>query len=83
MCHTKSHPLKPKNSPCHDKVMIRAIVKEAEKRVREALGFDDAEAVSVCQLEKKLSLPAVKECEKSLKPPENTPDDMHKFFNGN
>lgn len=49
-------------------------MKEAEKQVREAVGFDDAETVSVHKLEKMLSLPAVKEHE-------NTPDDMRKVFN--
>ena len=75
LCHADSYPLKPENSPYHDKVMIPAIAKEAKKRVREAVGFDDVETVSVYKLEKKLSLPVVKEYEKSLNLPE--------FFNNN
>ena len=83
LCHAESYPLKPENSPYHDKTVIRAIANEAEKRVREAVGFDDIETVSVYKLEKKLSLSVVKEYEKSLNLPDNTPDDARKFFNSN
>ena len=83
LCHSESYPLKPENSPYHDKTVIQAIAKEAEKRVREAVGFDDTETVSVYKLEKKLSLPAVKEYEKGLKLPSNTPNDVLGFFNNN
>lgn len=80
LCHADSYPLKSENSPHHDKATIRGIAKEAEKRVREAIGFDDTETVSAHKLEKKFKLPAVKECKKSLKLPDNTPADMLEFF---
>lgn len=69
-------------NPSQHKVVIRGIVEAAKKRLHEALGFEDEdETVSVHKLEKKLKLPAVKELEKSLSLPTNTPEDVCKFFN--
>jgi len=66
-----------------NKSAIRVIATAAEKRLLDALGLED-KSISIYKLEKQLKLPEMKEMlvEKSLKLPENTPDDMRKFFKG-
>ena len=46
LLHADSYPLKPKNAS-HHKDLIRGIATTAEKRLRETLGFEDKETVSV------------------------------------
>jgi hypothetical protein len=77
--HADSFPLMP-NNPSQYKSIVQEIATAAEKRIRDALGFDDNTIISIYKLEKQLKLPAMKELEKSLSLPDNTPDDMRKFF---
>lgn len=73
--YADSYPLIPK------KDVAREIAAVAEKRLRVALGFDDKTTISIYKLENQLKLPGMKELEKSLKLPDNTPEDARKFFN--
>jgi hypothetical protein len=77
--YADSFPLMP-NNPSQYKNIVREIATAAEKRIRDALGFDDDTIISMYKLEKQLKLPAMKEVEKSLSLPDNTPGDMRKFF---
>jgi len=55
------------------------IATAAEERIREALSFED-KTISMHKLEKALKDPNMKELERTLKLPVNTPEDAHKFF---
>jgi len=81
LLHADCYPVVDENHPSQYKDVIKGIVTPAEKRLREALGFDDDKTLSIYKLEKELKQPAAKELGKSLKLPDNTPDDARKFFN--
>ena len=65
----------------NDKDTIKGIATTAEKRLREALNFEEGKTLSIYKLEKQLK--TTKELEKQRKLPDNTPDDIRKFFNNN
>ncbi|KAG7356501.1 hypothetical protein IV203_001187 [Nitzschia inconspicua] len=79
--HADSFPLK-SNNPVQYKDLIRGIATKAEEKIRENLGFD-SKTITIYKVEKQLTLPRMKGLEKSLNLPDNTPDDMRKFFNSN
>jgi hypothetical protein len=78
LLHADSYPLIPSN-PSQYKSNIRAIANAAEKRICDALGLEE-DTISVYKLEKQLKLPHLKDLEKTLKLPSNTPEEMKKFF---
>jgi hypothetical protein len=78
LMHADAYPVMP-NNPSEYKGVIHAIATAAEKRILDAFGLED-KTISIYKLEKQLKLPAMKELEKSLRLPDNTPDDMRKFF---
>ena len=79
LLHADSYPLMPEN-PSQYKNVIRDIATTAEARIRETMGFDDKTIISRHKLEKQLKLPEVKKHEKTLKLPEDTPEDIRNFF---
>lgn len=64
-----------------DKDEIRGIAIPAEKRLREALKFDGEKPLSMYRLEKELK--RSNSLEKACELPDNTPDEMRKFFLNN
>jgi len=50
-----------------------------DRSKHKALGFED-KTISMCKLEKALKDPNMKELERTLKLPTNTPEDARKFF---
>ena len=77
--HADSYPLLPEDQLQQYKEVVRGIATTAENRIHQALGFED-KPLSIYKLEKELARPAVKEWEKTLKLPGNTPEDVRKFF---
>lgn len=77
LLHSDCFPVKPEN-PARYKEIIRDIATKAEERIREAIGFDDRTIITIYKLEKQLKLVKL-ETVRQL--PDNTPDDIRKFFN--
>jgi len=73
LIHADSYPLMPEDRSKH-KEMVRRIATAAEERMRDALGFED-KTISMHKLEKALKDPNMKELERTLKAPANTPED--------
>lgn len=78
LMHADEFPLIPDDSSkC--KEVLRRTATAAEERIRSSLGFED-EKISICTL---VNLPKIKDVEKTLKLPSNTPDDCAKFSKSN
>jgi hypothetical protein len=75
LMHSDSYPLIPED-PSQYKEVIRRIATTAEERIRNDFSFGNRN-ISVYKL---TSHPAMKELEKTLKLPENTPEDARKVF---
>ena len=73
--HSSSYPLK-KESRQECKLPVKSIADEAEARIRHDFGIGD-KSLTLHKLNGHL---ATKMLKKTLKSPENTPDDMRKFF---
>jgi len=73
LIHADSYPLMTEDRSKH-KEMVRRIATAAEERMRDALGFED-KTISMHKLEKALKDPNMKELERTLKAPANTPED--------
>lgn len=76
--HADSYPLIPED-PLQHKEVIHRIAAAAEECTCNDFGFG-SKAISICKLS---SHPSMKMLEKSLKLPENTPEDARKFFKSN
>ena len=79
LMHADSFPVNTGNRVQYKKDIF-AIARAAEVQIRAALGFDAKTTITRHKLEKQ---PGLKELEKALKLPDNTPEDMRKFFNTN
>ena len=75
--HTDEFPLT--DNPSKYKEVLRRTATAAEERVRSSLGFEDRR-ITVYTL---MNLPNIKDIEKTLKLPSNTPDNWTKFFKSN
>jgi hypothetical protein len=75
--YAESFPMKPKN-PAQYKEIIRDTATKAEQRIRQMIEYDDTTTITIHKLEKLLK--QVKELETSGRLPDNTPDDMRKYF---
>ena len=60
---------------------VRGIATLAEKRLRESLKFDEGRPLSMYKLEKELK--GTNSLEKTHRLPDNTPEEMRKFFLNN
>lgn len=76
LMHADSFPLVSNNRAQHKKD-VSAMTRAAEERIRIVLRFDPKSTITRSKLEKQ---PGLKELEGSLKLPDNTPGDWHKFF---
>ena len=76
LLHADSLPLTPED-PSQHKEVLRRTAMVAEERIHNNLGFGN-KRVSVHTL---MSHNEIKTLEKTLKSPENTPKDLHEFFN--
>ena len=72
LLHSDSYPSAP------TKNIVLVIAKAAEERIRESLGFDTGVNITMSKLEKQ---PSLKELEQSLMLPDDTPEQMPKYFN--
>ena len=78
LMHADSYPLPPDDPPLHKEVLRRTAT-SAEERIHNDLGFGNKK-ISVHTL---TALPAIKTLEKEKKLPENTPEEIRKFFSSN